>query len=307
MGEAGVPIFFVISGFVIAHSLAKDQINSTYIAKFALRRSIRLDPPYWGSIVLVLCMAWLSALVKGEGFEWPSITTLLAHLFYLQGILDIPHLNIIYWTLCLEIQFYLVFCILNYLIQLFKKNQNIAFIIVFSLASITSLLWPTKIIEQNVHPGLFLPHWHAFLIGVFAYWSWKRRIPTFSFYIYFLILFSATIIHSSPFSMAASLTAIIIHECARYNAITSTNWRWTQFLGVISYSLYLTHNPITGASYFLIYKIFGNSTIMQSVALAVSSAICIFFAYIFWWIFERWSIEFSKKISTHSQHKCTGQ
>ena len=45
-GWMGVEIFFVISGFVIAHSLGKDRVTPKYAAGFILRRSIRLDPPY---------------------------------------------------------------------------------------------------------------------------------------------------------------------------------------------------------------------------------------------------------------------
>lgn len=300
LGSSGVPIFFVLSGFVIAHSITKDRVDGSYFARFTLRRSVRLDPPYWGSIVLVILLAWLSSNVKGEPFEWPDAGTVVAHLFYLQGILEIPHLNIIYWTLCLEIQFYLVLCALMYLTQFFERYHNKAFIIIFSLMAAISLLWPTKIMEENIYPGLFFPHWHAFLLGVFSYWSWQKKISMCFFYPYFLIVIVSSVVSQSAFSIAAALTALIIHECARYNFITSLNWRWIQFLGVISYSLYLTHNPITGASYYLFYRVFGDSLILQSIALVVSTVICIIFAYVFWWLFEQWSIRLSKKILLHS-------
>jgi peptidoglycan/LPS O-acetylase OafA/YrhL len=44
-GVLGVSIFFVLSGFVIAHSLYKQHVTLRLAGRFMLRRSIRLDPP----------------------------------------------------------------------------------------------------------------------------------------------------------------------------------------------------------------------------------------------------------------------
>jgi hypothetical protein len=44
-GFLGVEIFFVISGFVIAYSVWDGAYSFRYLGLFALRRSIRLDPP----------------------------------------------------------------------------------------------------------------------------------------------------------------------------------------------------------------------------------------------------------------------
>src|SRR5262245_16766245 len=50
-GFVGVAIFFVLSGFVIAHSVERNEVTWRYLGRFMLRRSIRLDPPYWISMV----------------------------------------------------------------------------------------------------------------------------------------------------------------------------------------------------------------------------------------------------------------
>ena len=54
-GHLGVQIFFVLSGFVISYSVSRYRVDARFIGRFALRRSIRLDPPYWMSISL-LCL-----------------------------------------------------------------------------------------------------------------------------------------------------------------------------------------------------------------------------------------------------------
>src|SRR5208282_311558 len=46
-GDLGVAIFFVLSGFVIAHSLYGRNVTLSLAGRFMLRRSLRLDPPYW--------------------------------------------------------------------------------------------------------------------------------------------------------------------------------------------------------------------------------------------------------------------
>ena len=51
-GNFGVQIFFVLSGFVIAYSIRHEWISFSFIMRFFIRRSIRLDPPY--SIALTL-------------------------------------------------------------------------------------------------------------------------------------------------------------------------------------------------------------------------------------------------------------
>lgn len=297
IGHAGVPIFFVISGFVIAHSLRRHRVTGKYFAGFALRRSIRLDPPYWGSIVLFIGLAWVSSAVKGDVFEWPGFGAILAHLFYLQSILEIPHINIIYWTLCLEIQFYLVFCGLMYAVQKVPNMEPKLFPIIFVAAAIISLLWPIGVQKGNIYPGLFFPHWHAFLLGVFAYWSWQKRIPATAFYTYSAVVLGSAIVREMDFSLVAVITAVFVHECARAGRIEAWNWPWLQFLGLISYSLYLTHVPITGASFFILYKLLGDSLWVELVALVITTGACICFAYLFWWILERWSMRLSKGIS----------
>ena len=60
-GSAGVPIFFVISGFVIAYSVRNARVTPGYLANYALRRSVRLDPPYWTTIAFVLLRRSLSS------------------------------------------------------------------------------------------------------------------------------------------------------------------------------------------------------------------------------------------------------
>jgi peptidoglycan/LPS O-acetylase OafA/YrhL len=65
-GSAGVAIFFALSGFVIAHSLNGKEMTPAELGRFALRRSVRLDPAYWASIMLTVSVAAMLALAHHE-------------------------------------------------------------------------------------------------------------------------------------------------------------------------------------------------------------------------------------------------
>src|SRR5262245_5475109 len=55
-GFLGVEIFFVLSGFVIAMSIRGIRVTPRFFGNFALRRSLRLDPPYLLTIAIVITL-----------------------------------------------------------------------------------------------------------------------------------------------------------------------------------------------------------------------------------------------------------
>jgi peptidoglycan/LPS O-acetylase OafA/YrhL len=108
-GTIGVQIFFVLSGFVIAFSIGRQFITARYLGVFILRRSVRLDSPYWCAIALAGAFILFRAHVSPAHVIVPSASNIVAHLFYLQNILHTPEINVVFWTLCLEVQLYSLF------------------------------------------------------------------------------------------------------------------------------------------------------------------------------------------------------
>ena len=107
-----------------------------------------------------------------------SIAQILAHLFYLQDILRYASLNPVFWTLCLEVQFYLAYaalltCSRNDPNKRLQGNYTVA---ILCSACVLSLLWPVGVITSPLWPGGFLQLWHAFLLGTAAYWSWRNPV-----------------------------------------------------------------------------------------------------------------------------------
>lgn len=97
VGAAGVDIFFVLSGFIIAHSASHDARH------FFARRLIRILPPYWIATIIAALFT-LAALSWREAADW-----LVQSLFYLPGPGGRPVLIFVAWTLVLELAFYVIY------------------------------------------------------------------------------------------------------------------------------------------------------------------------------------------------------
>ncbi len=301
-GSLGVSIFFVLSGFVIAHSLRKAIVNAEYFKQFSLRRFARLTPPYYLSIVLALGYAIFAAKSKGIPFEAPSPAKFLAHLAFVQDLVGLGHINEVYWTLCLEVQFYLSFCGLLWLAQVLAKrlDDEAARAWVFGPSAIVAAIFPL-FIEQPSRPTYFLPLWYGFLLGVFAYWSWQKRIPSSVFYGYSALFIVSSIVHQDVFSAACALSALLLHEAGRFNQLGV--WLKAapfQFLGKISYSLYLNHVMVVGALFKVGYGKLGMTLTSDLLLLAASIVISIGLAWVTWWIAERPSIKWSQSFKVIS-------
>jgi peptidoglycan/LPS O-acetylase OafA/YrhL len=113
VGKVGVVAFFIVSGMVIPHSLTREAANP--IKRFAVRRFFRLYPAYWLSALLALLGLYLmdGKDLPGPFFLWrgdgaPVWSTFLVNLSMLQRFLGVPDMIGLYWTLQVELIFYLL-------------------------------------------------------------------------------------------------------------------------------------------------------------------------------------------------------
>lgn len=276
-GEAGVVIFFVVSGFVIMHSLYNVDLDMSGVWRFVIRRSIRLDPPYWAAILLAVGFSFVAnAVVVGRVGQVFSVEQVAVHLVYLQEILGYQHINPVFWTLSYEIQFYIV-------LALVLASRSIS---VFVVVFVASLAWPLGLLPEI--RGLFVNLIYSFLLGVGAFYAWRLPQVRPWFLTYAGIVLAAAIFRADLFALTSGATALVLVSVAISGRLGNLlNWRWLQFLGMISYSLYLTHNPITGATFRVWYIIAGRSPADQVIALLLSICACILFAWIMHRVVEK--------------------
>lgn len=97
IGAAGVDLFFVLSGFIIAYSSAQSTRH------FLARRLIRILPAYW-IVTAVAALFALRSLDPGTAWDW-----FVQSLFYLPGPGGRPALIFVAWTLVFELAFYLLY------------------------------------------------------------------------------------------------------------------------------------------------------------------------------------------------------
>ncbi len=110
--EAGVDLFFVISGFVMVHA-SRDMFGSpASILPFLRRRLARIVPIYWLTTLLFLGLASFSLSPATRPF--PTGDEIVASLLFLPYLRPDGYLQPVYslgWTLNYEMFFYLLFAL----------------------------------------------------------------------------------------------------------------------------------------------------------------------------------------------------
>src|SRR5262249_25130775 len=97
----GVEFFFIISGFVICMSCWDRTLS-----QFFRSRITRLCPAYWVAIVLIIAAETAYPVVVKERM---SIHDILLNFTMLQEPLGVRHVDGVFWTLWVEMRFYLLF------------------------------------------------------------------------------------------------------------------------------------------------------------------------------------------------------
>lgn len=269
-GWLGVEIFFVISGFIIPYAMYKSQYSIKSYWEFIYKRVLRLHPPYLASIGLVLILGFLSTLssiYQGAPFNIDP-TRLVLHFFYLIPASNYIWLNDVYWTLAIEFQYYLL---LGILYPIVEKNTYSALIIA-SIFCITS----ATIISSKI-----IFHWILlFNMGYLVYWLHIERIRIPAFIISLTIVSICSSLSLGLHQTLAGLFAVIFILYFK-----NTN-KILNFLGNISFSLYLIHIPIGGRIINLGSR-FAMSEVSQVMIVLAALGASVITAWIFYNFFEK--------------------
>lgn len=272
-GWMGVQVFFVISGFVIAYSVREAVITPRYVANFALRRSIRLDPPYWTTIVVVLGLYLVGgSLAQTEPLtDAPSAGQLLAHPFYLQDILGYGNVSVGFWSLCVEVQFYLLLIIALGVAQWLSRHAAWQYAPAeghFFMALTAPLaIYSLAQYEPGGRFDMWIVHFFCmFFLGVLAFFNHVRRISPVWFRSYMALLFFRLATNWSLEIACATTAGLAIYAASSAGGLD----RWLghpvlQYFGRISYSLYLIHYPVSWLVVGIGYQVTGTA---PSAALA---------------------------------------
>ncbi len=275
-GFVGVDIFFVISGFLITTStISAINDGSFSLLNFWERRIRRIIPAFYLTLLLCLPFAWwLMHYIDRFDLIQSMLYSLsfLSNLFfeqrvdYFDGVSSL-HPLIHTWSLAIEEQYYIAFPLLMLgLFSLSRKLKCSYFAVCLgglAVIAISSLIWSEYELRTMPTKAYYLLQYRAFelLIGaITAIFSlaYSRFIPThrvskelLSLSGLMLIIYAvATFDYATPFpglhalipTIGTALILLNIHGGGLiYNILSISILR---FVGKISYSAYLLHQPI---------------------------------------------------------------
>lgn len=253
-GVTGVDLFFIISGFVITMSLERIQFGY----QFVINRFSRLYPTYWTSVTFTFAIICINKVFFGADPQNPvPVSDFLYNLTMFQNYFGVKDLDGPYWTMIIEMLFYLV------MLYLFIAK---------SLKSVVAILLPLILL------GTILTEYHwfqPFSMAYFKNFPLAQSLPLFVSGILFYRLFTKdrnTVLNVLLIIGCYLLQVLLFTKTGRanyyishpeYKAVLAIYFsvfflfvsgklkfivnRSTLFLGKISFALYLIHQ------YFSIY------------------------------------------------------
>ena len=253
-GLMGVSIFFVVSGFCI--HLSHSRARTSGWLYFFHRRFFRIYPAYLVALLIFLFLwPWhhFSSLTAAKQF---FIHTLSIHNLDLNSKYAI---NPSFWSIATEMQLYLIYPVLMLLTNSIGWNPTLILLLAIEifLHSLNG--------EMSPNHGLFalvnspLGYWFSWVIGAYLanlFLAGKTNIFAKVNFTFVLILAIFTLLFKPLFNFSftafAFLTAIVIDRLISQtwtlpspsSRVFNILWRHLSFVGLISYSLYLFHQPM---------------------------------------------------------------
>lgn len=273
-GKYGVQIFFVVSGFVIPLSLHMARYSIAYYFHFLLKRLIRLHPPYLAALAITLLISSLSYRIRDIAYP-ETVESVVASLFYFHFPVDNP----VFWTLAVEAEYYLF-------IGLF-------YIVIIKLPKIHVLIFTPALIllsqSQLADYILFFSYVIYFLIGILGFMIYKNQGSKTLNVIALITLLPLTYVLcgiTEAIVASATIGFILWYQHSAGQAVN--------FVGEISYSLYLIHFPIGIKFINFLNPYFSPAN--KWVLFIITSFVVTFLSWLFYKIFEKPFAKLSTKL-----------
>lgn len=328
-GGMGVDFFFVLSGFLITYLLLceKDKTNTISLKNFYIRRTLRIWPLYYLILILGFFILPYIHLIDlpyySENFKihyTPNLIlylTLLPHLAY-SIYPAVPHIGQS-WSIGVEEQFYVFWPLLIR----FAKNTHRVIIIsgisyilikVFFLflyskhREISGLLYLKNYLVMCRFDNMMLGAW-----GAYVFFTGKASILSF---IYKKTVFICSMLfipvigwclgksqlqNASHILLSVCFLIIILNISTNPNTILKLNYSWLNYLGKISYGIYMYHFMIIPFVITLFIKFFsynGNSPGLTILFYVASIFLTITVSALSYRLFESYFLKYKTKFES---------
>lgn len=272
-GFLGVDVFFVISGYLIASLLLREQAEtgSISILKFYQRRARRILPALLLIIGATLAVGWFVMLpseLERLALSTVAALTFLSNLFWFvelgeygaqSGLLQ-PMLHT--WSLAIEEQFYLVFPLLVLMLKPTKQPRRALYVLSGLLLVSLALSQATTLLDRDL--SFYSPvsrAWELLFGAVLALvaFHWPETIrmgPRLGWYLPKLALFTLALSmvlvvlpevnHPGLVTLPVVLAtgALICCSDPKEAVIGFLSSAPIVYVGKLSYSIYLWHFPV---------------------------------------------------------------
>ncbi|MFM0356302.1 acyltransferase [Paraburkholderia nemoris] len=306
-GSAGVPIFFVISGYCIhrggALRLAKNPDYRLDTGNFWIRRFARIYPVLLAALVLTFALDWVSLQLPPVNHKIREIglQAFLVNLFSLQGVAGKTFgSNGALWTLSLEVQFYAIYPLL------FALRRRLGMTSVLAMVAVINVLSAYVLERHDLQ--FFTSYWFSWTLGAWIADAKARSTPEARSSVWLYVLAAAFIAlgcaafhfgQYGAFQLWAVGFAFYLYKALERPNADKANTPGVRLLsrfGDFSFSLYLIHLPI----FVLLSSILFRSSLQMSIWPSFGyMLVAVPVAYVFYRLVElpamKWSASFKPK------------
>jgi peptidoglycan/LPS O-acetylase OafA/YrhL len=305
-GGSAVMLFFLISGFCI--HLPYAGLNKTFRVKpYALRRGLRIIPPYLFAVALTWLLEWLVCWMGGPA-PTAAMNMLRVALMTQNYGSSQPLTNPSLWSLPVEVELYCAYIAVYYFFKCLKLSLTAIIILTGSLIASVLCLYGHMAWNYN-----FLHFWAIWSAGALLADWWKRgALPKFRPWNELVFLVSALVaiigtFRQWPYAIMHYAWAIVYFHLLwlvmlgpnAMNHLLGGCCRLLARMGTVSYSAYLIHYPIFAFVGFLWQRHFGSKP--ASLMVPVIFSILIWpAAWLFWKFCELPFHQLSQQIGKRS-------
>lgn len=230
-GQAGVAVFFCISGFIIWTSSRTEAAD-----EFAVKRLVRIVPLYWLALASVIAIG-IHSWHKPIFAPLAIVKSLLFIPYFAEGSTPTPFPVLVPgWTLNFEMFFYAVFAL-----GIFVRRP-----LSVPIAVMTVLFVAGQLFAFRAAPLVLYTKWLSilFVAGLIIgaadpRWTWVRWLWP----VGVLLVFAYQLLPSPLLMLAFGATMLIAGVIAQERAAGWPAVRPLQRLGDASYAIYLFHMP----------------------------------------------------------------
>jgi peptidoglycan/LPS O-acetylase OafA/YrhL len=326
--QAGVEVFFVVSGFVVARPFVRAVLDGAplpNVRRYAWRRVVRLFPAYWVAFAV-------TAFVL-DSTDFRSVGDWIVHLLLLQvywGDQFSRGISVA-WTLSVEISFYVLIPIMFVAVDRIARRVSPWTALVGLLGTLyaSGWLWTAWTVSgdhyvQAFWLPFFLPvfttgtllcvaseyvarHPHAGAIadrvGRLAPWWWAGAVGALALagaLVGQRALFRVQDLFATQvlYALAATLFALPLALGFRSQGALGRLLTWAPlvYVGTVSYGLYIWHNQVVD---FIAQDVFGWTEPTQGSAIVITVltfAVALGIASLSWYLVERPLLRWSRRV-----------